>query len=1702
MRILRAFIFLVSSSLLFSCSGGGGGSGDGDGGLPPPVPTTSVDGNAVDALIINGTVTIYAFNNGQKGDQLAQTTTDSRGFYEVEIQSSQARPILIEVTGGSYEEEASGVSVTLRDTHILRAVTQFEPNTNVRVMVTPWTNLATALMLQELENGENVTNAIARSNSAMSGLLDLDILSTFPANVTDPANANTILTDELKYGFFAAALSQLTYDISISNNITPHTSLTSIELAQLMYRDVNYEGLLDGYDGARIGIGSTAFSAHTFRRDLASAMVKVANDLDINKTTLTVDDLLPSIQSYADSTDNIWGGALPQSIDATGPTITTSIPPLSLLSGIFEIPFSVTDPLGLSRVEFFIDSSSVGVAASLENPSLSLDTSSYSDGQHTITVNAVDAIGNNSNQDFNFIFDNSAPTAIVTSPSVTNMLDYRIAGTVSDGAGGIELSANGISASISGDGTWFADIVLFSGSNTVEIVVSDQFGNNNNFNFIVSVDQIDPDNVPFYSQATFVSNLNNFLTDTLDGHDYNESQLYVDFASAGLNGIPVSASSLNVAGIPYIGVSVTDPVGSGVFTPDEDIIVDYQFTESGTTLVPYTLAPREPGSDNQYLVPLVTDYLSEQWLSVDRSDLTNLRFRITDNAGNETLFNYPFRSFIDIPAININGVFRTSDVEAFNFDAGSVGGLISSCRTDSNGRCSIPIETGSQFVLLRFNNGSYVELSTNSSIPVSETHSFLIYFDNTFRNVYLTPLSALETGIALKQYSDGLTLADSIQYASDVMSDIYLFDPINTPVAADLVDIAVTDDILHRLAIAGLSELSFDSGQDLTQWNTQTLITSMIDDYTSDGFFDGIGSTGVIDFGTRTLSANTYRNELAQYIYNYATDEGISDTLFPEVRTYLEAVSLSSNPAFNGIPPVSFDDEGPIVTNTTPSSLVNQTFTFTATVTDDHDVSAVTIYLDGDLIDTPTNLNSPSLNIDTTAYGDGLHTITVVAIDEFQNQSTNDFNFSFDNTAPTIQANPDADTWQSSIYRFNVNANDVNGIGNVVVTIDGSTVDTFVGTGFIDVDTSVYLDGAHSVEYQVSDTLGNSATYPFAINFDNTQPNAAVTSNLLVNAFNYVFSGTQSDAASGVSSISVNGNPATLNAGGWSYSVSLPGVINNYTIIVSDLAGNTRQFDVTVFLDNIPPSFGGFNFSDGRFPSATGTHDLLNLERIKTAASTQTLIYENDHISTGLSRSQWSAFNFEQLGQADDFEKIMYFYGDPSDPVGSGVFTQPENLIMEYRYLRNGSVIADWTPAVQQSPIPPSYIFPLTSDLLDSSFETVSPTDLNRLEIRLTDEAGNRSNYFVEFFADITVPQIPLNVQRATSSRLHNLPFNQRQTPYNTNQETSTTVFTNPSTRSILMKLDTTLAGGAEQIVDTAEREHLYSLESGTFWRVRTDTIVSRTEFFNIDGRTTPVSTTTCSAVQSWTETTSVEQCTNATCTGTTIHNISRATTNNLNLESDDLSLVASDPNWSQKNDLNIGFGSLLGNRTGNIISYDFTTTPKPGFPDTQQTTRIFYNISSSFGNGSCPPTGTPVVGWEEGIGDRPSSEPGYPRNNLGTDTIPVNLTQFSFTVEGNETVGGTITPDPNGWYLIQPEETVTITTFSQIPSLQFNNDSEVIDPGFNSYDPKRFDESITYSFDIDLTATFVIDNGTENVDLYTQQIQSDSSTQVYQTTR
>jgi len=668
MTMYKKPVFLLLWVFLWGCDSSS---------LPPEHPAGTITGSAIDGAIDGAQVTVYTFGDDRRV-RLGSAVTDETGAYSVEIRS-RSRPILIEVSGGSYQEQASSKAISLSEGQNIRAVAFYQSQQPLNVIVTPLTHLATALAEHNLGKGLNTTQAIENAYSDVNAFFAIDTQSVLPLDITDQSNAQqSNLNDAALYGFYLAGVSNWTAWANTKNQVEPHTVYTSMGLAQIAYNDIRADGLLNGVGTNKAGtaqmslaVGVVPLDADAYRAAFSLHMLAIANGTK-NKTGIQVNDLKASAELIAARTNPLLGASTPFNLSKQTPVITLTQAVDGYYSGTFSFNVNIGGFLGAERIDISVDNASVGSLSPPTTP-LTIDTTNHADGEHQISLTAVDILGNSEPFSFQARFDNTAPVVDVTSAPATNQSTIQLTGNYTDNVAGVQsVLAMEQQATLLDDGTWSTDVQIAQGKNTIPIRVIDLAGNQYNTETVVYLDTIPPviDTANKHSQARFSNGDGSFFELALQ--DSNPTTpLFLETITVDLGGVPINRQALNNNTIPFFAFSVTDLMGPDATTAPEKITVRTQYEKNGEVVTDF----RELAVvDNEYLVPLVSEALAPNWHQSAPLDNHQIKIEVSDSVGNLSQATFDFRADIYIPETFvtntnidvrdlINGVFGDTDFE-------------------------------------------------------------------------------------------------------------------------------------------------------------------------------------------------------------------------------------------------------------------------------------------------------------------------------------------------------------------------------------------------------------------------------------------------------------------------------------------------------------------------------------------------------------------------------------------------------------------------------------------------------------------------------------------------------------------------------------------------------------------------------------------------------------------------------------------------------------------------------------------------------------------------------------------------------------------------------------------------------------------------------------------------------------------------------
>jgi hypothetical protein len=1069
MRIIKSINNLVMSGFLSAFLLGCGSEK-----VPDAAPAGVIRGNAVDALIIGGTVRAYNFKEGMKGEEIstAPVVTDENGFFSIDVKANHDQPIVLEVVGGRYIEEASGKTVSLNEKQFLRAVYNYKHGSDISMMVTTWTHLAAADASYKISQGIDATASINQANKDISDWLGVDIVTTYPINITDPNFTSEGFYDGIKYGLAGAALSQWTLDIADNAGLLAHDIFSSIAVNNIMYNDISSDGKLDGIvDGAHVVMGGIELTADVYRQSIAASALRVIQRDGINKVGISLVDSMPFVASLASTSIPLFSDDTPLAIDTTLPVIEISNTPLSTKET--KINFVVTDFVGVEKVELYIDSVFVDEFVG-EAGGISFDSRDYEDGDLQIEIQAVDVVGNVSSKFYTTRVANNDIAVTVSSGDVINYSDYTLMGEVVNAVNAYELTVDNGKTII--DGSTFSTILALSdGINDINGNVTDSLGRTSAFTKIIYVDKTAP-KVKVVSGDNVGLWLNGVISK--GGFPVNNSKaLYLSYSNLYLGLIDNKKADLTRNNITFLDINPQD-LGE-VATSAEDLKVSYSVSNNNEMVTQERTIVRN--SSDEWLLPITADFI-DNLLAYSVDDEIKIVINVVDSVGNITSKEFNFRVFIDLPFLSQKTMFKSSDILLSHYHSPGKGAEIIGCKTGSLLYCKSRLNHSTDAMNVSLSNGFYVD-TLKKEWEVTEEFQTLVDFYEAYKEIHLTPLSAGYKGFFDFGFAQHTDTERAMAYARTSMINYYSFDPLTTAVSELCEGCELTPGRQHALYLGGMSVLA-----EKLDTSPLNLMKVFSDDVSADGYLNGKGSNGLaLTIKGYEVTSATFRRDLAIAINEHHALLGkpLGNT---EIGIWAQEISLKTSTIFdpadipelmdNNIPTISsIDKVGEWV-----SGLVD----FNIETSDDIGISKVSLWFSTDFISEKFNSFLASFVVDTTTYADGEHEVKVDFVDDINNQETSLYKVSVDNTAPILTAPNLQDKWIKDTVDFTVSIDEASPFKHVLKVGDIKVGESDNNT--IAFDTTGYSDGALVVSSSVTDSVKKETVLNVTTLIDNNNP--------------------------------------------------------------------------------------------------------------------------------------------------------------------------------------------------------------------------------------------------------------------------------------------------------------------------------------------------------------------------------------------------------------------------------------------------------------------------------------------------------------------------------------------------------------------------------------------------------------------------------------
>jgi len=740
---------------------------------------------------------------------------------------------------------------------------------------------------------------------------------------------------------------------------------------------------------------------------------------------------------------------------------------------------------------------------------------------------------------------------------------------------------------------------------------------------------------------------------------------------------------------------------------------------------------------------------------------------------------------------------------------------------------------------------------------------------------------------------------------------------------------------------------------------------------------------------------------------------------------------------------VYFDAIAPDVV-VTSSGPTNQSEFLLEGTFNDEEFNTVRILVDGHDADinVPQRRWSKLVNLDS-----GINNININFEDDAGNKSQFTTRVVFDDTLPSISLTSTAITNTKQFDLKGEFFETDSGVKNVAVNGD----DAIIVSDNRWSKSVVLNDGDNEFVIGIEDNAGNYSEISTKVVLYGITPVVTLTSQSLTNLTIHTLEGEFVDGGFGIETFTVNDESVTIGEKHkWSKLVSLNEGLNNFVIEVEDEAGNHAQVFTNVILDNQPPTIAYQNNLEVNFSNNDGTSFQSALELNNTVPL---------HFMSNKLRLAGMAPSKENLIA----ENIPYFAFNIADqPVGE-FGTKIIDLQIEYRYVINDEQILDWQP-VSLPDESSELVLPFSEDTYSKAWYQSLPTDTHKLEIRVTDRAGNIATETATFQAQFYVPDIAIELNTELAS-IDQGNFNSRAN-YIGQEVVAVNYALDNSTNNEMFKIriDDDSTHSVIQEFEEVQRENMARLQSVESWR--------RASISALDKPCPEILNDWSSLTELW----------NRVGSNWVKVTPKTETQDAIAVFSDTVTMESKD--WTDYQATDTKLASTY-SKIGNVeISYDFDYLVdfNPDAPFSIDPSFIsdwhltFKSEVTECANLNSIQTRTDFTYLPVD---------GFPRNNILLKSVQESFSSSRFIVLDN--VGNEL-PIKDGWIDIPPNQDLTIVKFINSPLLNIYSDNQVIDAAsIVDYDLHQLDKTYNWMIGQNLILDVQFDpsgklEGTDNV--------------------
>lgn len=375
------------------------------------------------APIVKAHVKVSRLASGSADELLIEDKTDDKGRFDLTLPVNSDGDLLIEIVGdhgGTTIEPLTGVDpISLSESDDLMAValgTHLGGQT--QVVVNPLSTLVSARALSEYRAGASLATAYAKDSALFSAHFQtatpwlsapVDLLST----------AAPGLSSGVIYSLAVTGLSQHAFALGQRASVTDVSVVNTLVVLRQLVADISSptDRIFDGKRGGKpLNItGNVFIDQETTRLSLATSIETFLASTG-NKSGLAARDVTQVTNAIRQDVSELYSGSS-QNTSATGqsgapPIVSITAPQANQTLGTANsIVGFAQDSDGIGTLSILIDGTQVGVTFDKTDPTkwTFAFVPSLASGLHTLEVDADDTLGNASQQQVQFAFDDQPP---------------------------------------------------------------------------------------------------------------------------------------------------------------------------------------------------------------------------------------------------------------------------------------------------------------------------------------------------------------------------------------------------------------------------------------------------------------------------------------------------------------------------------------------------------------------------------------------------------------------------------------------------------------------------------------------------------------------------------------------------------------------------------------------------------------------------------------------------------------------------------------------------------------------------------------------------------------------------------------------------------------------------------------------------------------------------------------------------------------------------------------------------------------------------------------------------------------------------------------------------------------------------------------------------------------------------------------------